>query len=285
MEWPALRAGGFDPDCRPRRIVKMAKQENKMSGTDEEVSSAITLIPHPKLYPYLVTRIVPGLYHLMIIPGVSNDPLIKIATVQQMLNDLPTCLVSGDNLSLFIDNEIGKLSKEAPSGGFVVADKLIPCFDVSECIEEDPTFMPRVEALRVFTESQKKEGFMSGDLTKGGRPATTDERDKLGGPNPKYEGVPNGLARCTDCNEFRGVCLDPSPNFKGQLMTVHCRCENKNKCARCLESLSSRKLGANYYNVEDGQIWHCPAFVAFSHVCRASESRHSLVRASMMATS
>jgi len=252
-----------------------------MSDTNEAVSSAITLVQHPKLYPYLATRVGRGFYHFMITPDVSNDQLINIATVQQMLNDLSTCLVSGDNSALFIDNGIGHSTKDIPSGGVLVADKLIPCFDVSECMEKDPTFKPRVEALRVFIESRKGAGFIMGDLTKGGRQATADELDKLGGPNPQHEGVPNGLVLCADCNEFRGVCLDPGPNFRGRIMTVHCRCENKNKCARCLEPLSSHKLGANSYNKEDGRIWHLPAFCGLSHVCRAGEGRHLSVRAPM----
>ncbi len=243
-----------------------------MSYTNEEISSA--LFPHPALYPYLETRVSPCFYHLMIIPSVSHDQLIKIATVQQLLNDLSTCLVLDAKTALFIDNGIGEQSMP-PTGGCLCADKLIPCFNVDECIEKDPTFMPRVEALRVFIKSREQKGFISGDPTKGGRQATADEQKELEGPNLEHEGVPNGLTLCPDCNEFRGACLEPGKTFEGQVITGHCRCENKNKCAGCLELLLSHKLNANSYNIKDGRLWHSPGFMAFRHVCQASAERTS----------
>jgi hypothetical protein len=41
------------------------------------------------------------------------------------------------------------------------------------------------------------------------------------------DGSPRGLQRCGHCNDWRGQCLDPSPQFAGQLMTVHCYCNRR----------------------------------------------------------
>jgi hypothetical protein len=104
-----------------------------------------------------------------------------------------------------------------------------------------------------------------GDLTKGGREATVDEVGRLAGAGP--EGRPRGLERCPACGEWRGRCLDPSPTFLGKVMTLHCRCQNDNRCAACAGFLYARKLNANYFNPGDGQIWHVPGFSGFRHRC------------------
>jgi hypothetical protein len=106
---------------------------------------------------------------------------------------------------------------------------------------------------------------MFGDLTKGGRDATADEVGRLAGAGP--EGRPRGLERCPTCEEWRGRCLDPSPTFVCKVMTVHCGCQNDNRCAACGGFLYERKLNANYYNARDGQIWHVPGFCGFRHRC------------------
>ena len=51
-------------------------------------------------------------------------------------------------------------------------------------------------------------------------------------------------------------------------MTVHCGCQNDNRCAACGGFLYARKLNANYYDTRDGQIWHAPGFSGFRHGCR-----------------
>jgi hypothetical protein len=50
-------------------------------------------------------------------------------------------------------------------------------------------------------------------------------------------------------------------------MTVHCGCQNDNRCAACGGFLYERKLNANYYNPRDGEIWHVPGFSGFRHRC------------------
>ena len=80
-------------------------------------------------------------------------------------------------------------------------------------------------------------------------------------------GVPVGLEYCHICGDWKGLCLDPSPDFKGKMMRVFCKCQNFNRCAFCGEPLYDRRLNANYYNPEDGRIWHVPGFTAFNHKC------------------
>ncbi len=105
---------------------------------------------------------------------------------------------------------------------------------------------------------------MFGDFTKGGRAATPDELRKFSGTNAS--GVPHGLEQCPACTEWRG-CLDPSENFAGQLMTVHCRCDNPHRCARCGAGLYERRLYANYYDPVENVIWHVPGFCSVNHEC------------------
>ncbi len=106
---------------------------------------------------------------------------------------------------------------------------------------------------------------MLGDLTKRGREATASEIERLIGCRP--DGAPRGLSRCPQCGEYRGECLDPSPQFTWLIVRVCCRCENDNLCARCGERLHSRRLNADYFDERDGHIWHVPGFCAMSHRC------------------
>jgi hypothetical protein len=117
---------------------------------------------------------------------------------------------------------------------------------------------------------------MLGDLTKGGRAATDEEKRSLA--EVLCDGTPRGLSRCLTCGHWQGVCLDPSEHFTGQAMTVHCFCDNHHRCARCHERLYVRRLNANYYNPPDRGIWHVPGFCRFNHRC--SVPRLSLVQAS-----
>src|SRR2546427_489335 len=82
--------------------------------------------------------------------------------------------------------------------------------------------------------------------------ATGDEVIRLTGR--QVNGVPTGLVRCPSCHDWRGECLDPNPRPHGLVVRAHCRCENDNCCARCGELLHDRRLDANYYNPDDGQV-------------------------------
>jgi hypothetical protein len=53
----------------------------------------------------------------------------------------------------------------------------------------------------------------------------------------------------------------------GGIVTVHCRCDNHNRCARCGETLADNRLSSFFYDEERREIWFTPGFCAFSHRC------------------
>lgn len=214
-------------------------------------------------FPYLVTRVVPALYHLIVLPRWKDAKLLDVAHAQFAANQLETCLVLGRRHALFLSAG-GRVdvSDQPPCGGTVVAGKLAPPVD----FEPETGLLTRVARLHDFVRlTGLGRGALLGDLTKGGRPATPQELRQLHGTND--DGVPRGLARCHRCRAWRGICLDPGERFRGQVMRVHCRCENHNRCARCGGRLYDWRLNANYYKEADNTIWHVPAFSAFSHRC------------------
>lgn len=140
----------------------------------------------------------------------------------------------------------------------------------------DGELAARQERLEAYLrERNPQTGFVTGDLEKGGRPATLEERERLAETQEGSErrdrarggDVPRGLSRCTTCGEWRGECLDPNPLMGELLVRVSCRCENANRCARCGELLDERALNANYYDEYQGRVIHVPGFVALGHRC------------------
>src|SRR3954467_12703846 len=94
------------------------------------------------------------------------------------------------------------------------------------------------------TAVRSRAGFLMGDLTRGGRPATSDELRRLRGVRPG--GTPVGLEQCVRCGEWRGDCLDTVSGATPRVVTVHCVCENWNRCGWCDRPLYERRLNANY---------------------------------------
>jgi len=238
---------------------KPTTDESRLSQLNRE-PAALNHLPISDSYPYLVTRIVPTLYHVIFIPKLlDRETTIKISIFQARMNNLDTCLVfSTTDCIYFHSDGIHTHSSSPPSGGIVVSGKLKPCF-----------YVVRGSGLghREYALDNPK-GCLFGDLSKGGRRATYEELSSLKGFQPN--GVPIGLRQCPECGDWRGRCLDPSPQFEGLVMEVHCLCDNDNRCAACRELLAKRKLNANYYNPADGGIWHWPGFIAFAHHCEKS---------------
>ena len=222
-------------------------------------------------FPYLSTRIVRGMYHILLLPeDVEISTLMEMSRQQVRANNLQACLILGIQECIYFEPD-GKESQSntIPHGGIIINGKLKPGKQFSVSAE----LTKRTEKLQEFIEGRKYGGFMLGDLSKGGRPATPEEALLYSGL--QENGVPKGLARCDSCQEWKGQCLDPSPNFQGMIMQVHCLCENDNVCARCGHTLYARKLNANLYDESDGQIWHVPGFCAFSHNCPDSDAEVS----------
>jgi len=215
-------------------------------------------------FPYLVTRVVPAMYHLILLPAAGCElELVLLARTQWRANRLETCLVTGGDRAWFISADGRDALAQTPPRGGTLVTGLLKAARLWPDTAERQARQRRLDAL--VEAHRRKGGYILGDPTKGGREATADEGGRLAGAGP--EGRPRGLQRCPACGEWRGRCLDPSPTFVGKVMAVHCRCQNDNRCAACGESLYARKLNANYYNPGDGQIWHVPGFSGFRHRC------------------
>src|SRR5216683_1737550 len=239
--------------------------------------------------PYLVVEIVAALYHLTVLPAeFGDDDLEAVARAQVQANRLAACLVLGERRVLAIDAEgVKRRETEVPFrlfGHWISAavtcrlktarplpptDELVRRQTALEAaIKEYPA--RRAEALRQRGMLPPAD-FVVGDLTKGGRDATPAELAALSGR--QSNGVPVGLVQCGDCGDWRGQCLDPSPEFSGKMMRVYCRCENRNRCARCGETLYPFRLNANLYDQREDAVVHVPGFSGLSHQC-AGTSRH-----------
>src|SRR5438046_5438826 len=214
--------------------------------------------------PYLVVEIVAGLYHLTVLPAeFGDDDLEAIARAQVRAYRLGACLVLGERRVLAIDAEgVERRDTEVPFrlfGHWIsaavtrrlrTARPLPPTDEVllrqtalDAALKEYPA--RRAEALRQRGMLPPAD-FVVGDLTKGGRAATPAELAALSGRQPN--GVPVGLVQCADCGFWKGQCLDPSPEFRGKIMRVCCRCETQNRCAACGETLHRLRLDPIYYD-------------------------------------
>jgi len=215
-------------------------------------------------FPYLITRIVPALYHVTLLPGGQpEETLLALAQAQADANRLQMCLVLGERRGVYFDVDAKATpTHEPPRGGALITGLLAPPVDLRVTAD----MRARKERLDALVEEVRRKGsYITGDLSKGGREATPEELTSLAGSNG--DGSPRGLERCPTCQDWRGLCLDPSESFKGQVMTVHCLCDNHNRCARCGELLHDRRLNGNCYDPSDGHIWHVPGFSGLTHDC------------------
>lgn len=237
-----------------------------MSGNPESERMAVEpakLVPFDG-FPYLVTRIVATFYHIILLPAeYGRGILMDVARRQVLANRLKTCLVFGMGEFVYF-NEDGSPTPgdRIPKSTFVAYGRLAPYeeFVRTEDLER------RMWDLEAFARGKARNAVLYGDLTKGGRQATGQELVRFAGAD--IDGTPKGLTVCDECGGWRGECLDPSPEFRGMMMRVHCWCDNDNRCARCGQLLYEYKLNANYYDPKDGQIWHVPGFSGLNHVCR-----------------
>jgi hypothetical protein len=222
-------------------------------------------------FPYLSVRVAAAMRHLTLLPADwPADQLDALARHQVAANRLPACLVLSPDRALAYEatGGPGRATAHPPRGGILVTGHLQPPVPLPPSHERQA----RANRLAVYiARTQPRTGGVLGDLTKGGRPATPEERVRLRGR--QRDGVPRGLARCRVCQHWAGVCLDPSPVFHKQVMRVACACDNDNRCAHCGDRLADWKLNANFYDEVDGHIWHVPGFMAFNHRCATLEDR------------
>ncbi|MDD3284383.1 MAG: hypothetical protein PHZ07_02200 [Patescibacteria group bacterium] len=224
---------------------------------------------HPKVFPYIVTKLMLGAYHIIVLPRAREEDLLRMTHVQYLLNDLETCLVLAEKDSIFFDKNGKRRADFRPSGGALFINRLEPFMSNEDSKEIDPTFWIRCEIVRQrYVAQGDMNKWLFINPTKGGRYATKEELIEFRKPNIKYKGVPNGLIRCDKCFQFKGQCLDPSEKYyKGLIQTVHCKCDNENRCAHCLKLLYEYKLYANYYNEKDNSVWYVSGLQGFTHKC------------------
>jgi hypothetical protein len=84
--------------------------------------------------------------------------------------------------------------------------------------------------------------------------------------------IPDGLTRCAVCGELEGEFLYKGPHDpKPTLASVRCLCDGL-VCGNCGQERMHRPI-SDYYNEEDGRVWHVPAFMALRkcRVCGAQD--------------
>jgi hypothetical protein len=149
-----------------------------LSLPDPTYESASTRRLYPTLplfegFPYLITRVVPAMYHVMLLPVEASElELVLLARTQWRANRLETCLVTGVDRAWFISADgRDELVKTPPRGGTLVTGRLKPATLWADTAE----LRARQRRLDVIVEEKRRKGgYMFGDLTKGGRDATAD---------------------------------------------------------------------------------------------------------------
>ena len=184
-----------------------------------ELLPAARSLPTFEGYPYLLTRVVPVHYHVLLLPVEwSPEDLHDVAIIQVAAIRLPTCLVFGEDFSVFLDPDgTESLSDMSPHGGILITDRFVP----REPFPPSAELEQRRHWLQAVLATGPRGGYLRGDPTWGGRPATAEERARLAGRQPN--GVPKGLECRPTCGAWRGVCLDAREEFAGHLLPVHCR--------------------------------------------------------------
>jgi hypothetical protein len=148
-------------------------------------------------FPYLVTRVVPTLYHFILLPGDASEPdLVGLARAQWRANRLDVWLATGPARALYISaTGQERLDTTPPMGGVPIAGRLRPPTKWAST----PELQGRQQRLERFIEARAlKNGAMLGDLTKGGREATADEVARLAGAGRGHSR--RGLERCATCS-------------------------------------------------------------------------------------
>ena len=156
-------------------------------------------------FPYLTTRIVPALYHITLLPADTPETtLLELAQAQASANRLDTCLVLHPRLAVFFwpDGRVTR-TDTPPRGGALLSNRLALPVDLRQSRELSER---QLRLDRIVAHGQKTGGHIIGNLSKGGHRATAAELEQLRGRGS--ERAPHGLERCTECDDWRGVCLD-----------------------------------------------------------------------------
>jgi hypothetical protein len=239
-----------------------------MSLTRPAATDAEARSPVLRAAPLLLTRVVPALWHVTLLPArLTEERQAEVAQLQATRHHLPTCLVQASGRGFYLRNGGTPQEGPPPAGGVLIAGRLLP----PEPLGVTAELQERLRCLEPALGARAGALWVLGDRKKGGRCATPEERAQLEGHLPC--GAPRGLTPCMVCGELRGCCLDPNPRLQGLLVQVACRCDNRNRCAACGGLLYRRKLNGNFFDAATGQVWHVPGICGLSHRCEAVEHR------------
>ena len=210
-------------------------------------------------YPYLINRIGrSALRHIALVPADwSRDRIVAIARAQAQANRFETAACFGPEDAVYVGVETTETwVGPTPTGSYV-----IELLRLSEPVPETAELMARRAWLEVVHAADRTPRYIVGDGTNQGVPARAEDRARLGGRGP--DGLPTGLQRCLVCHDAAGDYLRGGT----EIVRVYCKCDNHNRCARCLQPLADRRLSAWFWDDEDGHAWHKAAYSAFSHHC------------------
>jgi len=211
-------------------------------------------------YPYLVTALVGGLCHFIVLPGDrGRAELVSLARRQHTANRLRTCLAVRPDAAVYVSDE-GEVATEVPRCTDPISDRLLSPEEFPVTVELRDR-QRRLNAFIADSRARSAGGYLIDRMR--GRTATAEDLVRLSGTDP--DGIPVGLARCTVCTAYRGEYL-PS-HQPGLVVRVFCRCENHNRCARCLHHLDEQRLEASYYNERRACVLHVAAFCGLDHAC------------------
>lgn len=216
-------------------------------------------------FPYIVTRLVPAGYHILLLPDAWATSRLMDALQQQVAaNQLDAALALGPSDAIYLSPGAAPAhSTFVPRSNGIFGGTLLPA------VAFDPAALgDRPARLDAFRQAVTRPGFILGDPAAGGRPATAQEVPLYSGRRP--DGVPRGLERCPHCQEWRGWCLRSVEAGGEFLVPVHCVCQNTTRCGACLQPFRERRVGGNQYDEQHGRLSHWPGFMALGHRCATS---------------
>jgi hypothetical protein len=214
-------------------------------------------------YPYLLTQVVPGHRHLILLPRDLPSPTLReLARIQVRANRLPTALVLDEDFCLYLRTDgIETLAPEGPNCGLIVSGYLRPPAPFAP----SPELVAREDRLEAYASEYHRSGSFRSDPRDGGWLASDAERIRLAGRGP--DNLPKGLTSCLRCGDMRGNCLYRIEPDEDYVVQVYCRCANWNQCAQCGDPLHEWRLNAVYFDRYNGHVSYAPGHKAFWHTC------------------
>ncbi len=224
-------------------------------------------------FPYLVVRIAQTgmLDHTVLPADWPRERLIELAQRQSAANQLPVAACFGPVDAVYANRLRGATESPLLPSGIPIVERLI----LSESIPDSPEVVARRARLTEFGASSRQQGFFVGDGLEAGRLASPSDIKRLWTKVPDEAGVPRppGLNRCSDCGDYRGQYLalrgEGNDDLRPRVLAVRCRCENRNRCARCGEPLAERRLSSYEYEEKADKVWYWAAYIGLSHQCEA----------------